>query len=350
MSTPSSSTTPKNIIFVTGNAVSYYREIALALNSRLYRSVFVDEPVSNAHDYQGLRESAGRKSLFFSQVFFYGSLPSRRNIVVSAPNLSMKTILQFLILFEKVHKNVFLVVDDRQCLTPFSREKFTSFERAFPKGSFFSLAILEIENPKYSNVLEDELAKRIEHNATFPTAYCLHTFNEILTSVPDLFKGEIKKLIFGTEFGDIPFTSIQGCLIAKFNDAEEDDEEDEADKENRDPMKNKKIRIEEPNEEGEEDDGSLLTTKTYPIEPEPRSKKITDFFFKKQQEEQQQEESQPTQPTQPIQEEHEEDDRNIDQLIYDEDTQHPFFSLTTFGGDDDDDDDDDKVQASQAKN
>ena len=92
--------TTKNIIFVTGNAVGEYKAVAQELALNLYKSVYLDHPCSASYHFQTTKDLAAEKSYCFSQVLFYGSLPSRKNIVVSIPDLTMKAILQFLILFE----------------------------------------------------------------------------------------------------------------------------------------------------------------------------------------------------------------------------------------------------------
>ena len=90
------SATTKNLIFVTGNAVGEYKAIAQELALNLNKSVYLDHPSSAAYHFQTTKDLAAEQSYFFSQVLFYGSLPSRKNIVVSIPDLSMKIILQFL--------------------------------------------------------------------------------------------------------------------------------------------------------------------------------------------------------------------------------------------------------------
>ena len=117
------STTTKNLIFVTGNAVGEYKAIAQELALNLYKSVYLDSPCSAAYHYKTTKDLAAERSYFFSQVLFYGLLPSRKNIVVSIPDLSMKAILQFLILFEDIKKYVFVVVDDCSFLTTFGKAK-----------------------------------------------------------------------------------------------------------------------------------------------------------------------------------------------------------------------------------
>lgn len=102
----------KNLIFVTGNALSEFKTVAENIARILDRSVLVDEPDTTYQDYTSVKEISARKSLYFAQALFCGSLPSRRNIVFCSPNLTLHTILQFLILFERIPKNVFVVVDD----------------------------------------------------------------------------------------------------------------------------------------------------------------------------------------------------------------------------------------------
>ena len=128
------STTTKNLIFVTGNVVGEYKAIAQELALNLYKSVYLDSPCSAAYHYKTTKDLAAERSYFFSQVLFYGSLPSRKNIVVSIPDLTMKNILQFLILFENVKKNVFVVVDDHSFITTFGKEKYTDLVKRLPMG------------------------------------------------------------------------------------------------------------------------------------------------------------------------------------------------------------------------
>lgn len=235
--------TTKNIIFCTGNGCSEYRTVAENLERLLYRSVLIDEPFRRAGEYEGIREIAARKSIFFSQALFYGSLPSRKNVIVSTPNLTMKTLIQFLVLFEKIKKNVFIVVDDRHLLTQFNKDKYDKLRRTFPPDNIFFVSEIQIAKPLYSKNVLEELAKRIKQNSKFVFASTIHTFNEILSKVPELFREEFKKMIFGTDFGDIPFEKVNKCLLPEFNDVDDEEMEEEEEEKKESEVQAKKVKI-----------------------------------------------------------------------------------------------------------
>ena len=218
------STATKNIIFVTGNGIGKYKELAKEIAANLYKSVLISQPYSSPYQYQSSSEYARERTLFFSKTLFYGSLPSRRNIVVSVPELSMRVILQFMFLFENIKKNVFVVVDDRYFITSFSKDKFMTIIKKLPIGHAYFFTDFSMGNSSLSATVE-RLIDRISFNANTVTEASLRDFNDILSSIPELFREEIKRSVFGTDFGDVPFNMLTKNLLVDFNDSEDEDEE-----------------------------------------------------------------------------------------------------------------------------
>ncbi len=217
------STTTKNLIFVTGNVVGEYKAIAQELALNLYKSVYLDSPCSAAYHYKTTKDLAAERSYFFSQVLFYGSLPSRKNIVVSIPDLTMKNILQFLILFENIKKNVFVVVDDRSFITTFGKEKYTDLVKRLPMGcAYFFTDFCRKKSVLADSI--DRLIERIVFNSNTATEKVLNDFNNIMTAIPPLFREEIRKSVFGSDFGDVPFNMLVKNLLPEFNDCEKEEE------------------------------------------------------------------------------------------------------------------------------
>ena len=223
------STTTKNLIFVTGNAVGEYKAIAQELALNLYKSVYLDSPCSAAYHYKTTKDLAAERSYFFSQVLFYGSLPSRKNIVVSLPDLSMKIILQFLILFENVKKNVFVVVDDRSFITTFGKEKYMDLIKRLPMGCAYFFTDFCRKKTVFADSI-DRLIERIVFNSNTATEKVLKDFNNIMSAIPPLFREEIRKSVFGKEFGDVPFNMLVKNLLPEFNDCEKEEKEKPAKK------------------------------------------------------------------------------------------------------------------------
>ena len=218
------STATKNIIFVTGNGNGKYKELAEEIAANLYKSVLISQPYSSPYQYQSSSEYARERTLFFSKTLFYGSLPSRRNIVVSVPELSMRVILQFMFLFENIKKNVFVVVDDRYFITSFSKDKFMTIIKKLPIGHAYFFTDFSMGNSSLSATVE-RLIDRISFNTNTVTEASLRDFNDILSSIPELFREEIKRSVFGTDFGDVPFNMLTKNLLVDFNDSEDEDEE-----------------------------------------------------------------------------------------------------------------------------
>lgn len=213
----------KNLIFVTGNGIGEYKELGQELALHLYKSVYLKQPCSAVRHYQTPKELASERSLFFSQVLFYGSLPSRRNIVVAAPDLSMKTILQFIILLEKIKKNVFVVVDDRNFLSPLTKSKFNGLIKKLPIGNgFFLSEFINREDDHLFDVVE-RLGGNILYNTDVTKETSLREFNEILENIPELFREEIRRSVFGGEFGDVPFNKLVKNLLTDFDDTVEEE-------------------------------------------------------------------------------------------------------------------------------
>ena len=218
------STATKNIIFVTGNGIGKHKELAKEIAANLYKSVLISQPYSSPYQYQSSSEYARERTLFFSKTLFYGSLPSRRNVVVSVPELSMRVILQFMFLFENIKKNVFVVVDDRYFITSFCKDKFMSIIKKLPIGHAYFFTDFSEGNTSLSATVE-RLIDRISFNANTVTEASLRDFNGILSSIPELFREEIKRSVFGTDFGDVPFSMLTKNLLVDFNDSENEDEE-----------------------------------------------------------------------------------------------------------------------------
>ena len=223
------STTTKNLIFVTGNVVGEYKAIAQELALNLYKSVYLDSPCSAAYHYKTTKDLAAERSYFFSQVLFYGSLPSRKNIVVSIPDLTMKNILQFLILFENVKKNVFVVVDDRTFITTFGKEKYMDLIKRLPMGCAYLFTDFCRKKTVFADSI-DRLVERIVFNSNTATEKVLKDFNNIMSAIPPLFREEIRKSVFGSDFGDVPFNMLVKNLLPEFNDCEKEEEEEEKEK------------------------------------------------------------------------------------------------------------------------
>ena len=209
--------TTKNIIFVTGNAVGEYKAVAQELALNLYKSVYLDHPCSASYHFQTTKDLAAEKSYFFSQVLFYGSLPSRKNIVVSIPDLTMKVILQFLILFEDIKKNVFVVVDDRSFITTFGKQKYLDLVKRLPAECAYLFTDFCRKNSLFVDSI-DRLVEKITYNSS-TTAEAVHKdFNNIMSAIPPLFREEIRKSVFGKDFGDVPFNMLVKNLLPEFNE------------------------------------------------------------------------------------------------------------------------------------
>lgn len=209
--------TTKNIIFVTGNVVGEYKAVAQELALNLYKSVYLDHPCSASYHFQTTKDLAAEKSYFFSQVLFYGSLPSRKNIVVSIPDLTMKVILQFLILFEDIKKNVFVVVDDRSFITTFGKQKYLDLVKRLPAECAYLFTDFCRKNSLFVDSI-DRLVEKITYNSS-TTAEAVHKdFNNIMSAIPPLFREEIRKSVFGKDFGDVPFNMLVKNLLPEFNE------------------------------------------------------------------------------------------------------------------------------------
>ena len=254
------SATTKNLIFVTGNAVGEYKAITQELALNLYKSVYLDSPCSAAYHYKTTKDLAAERSFFFSQVLFYGSLPSRKNIVVSIPDLSMKIILQFLILFENIKKNVFVVVDDRSFITTFGKEKYTDLVKRLPMGCAYLFTDFCRKKAVFADSI-NRLIDRIVFNSNTATEKVLKDFNNIMTAIPPLFREEIRKSVFGSDFGDVPFNMLVKNLLPEFNDCEKEEEEEEKEKPPKKTLPDyyPTIKVEDLKEEEEDKDMPALS-------------------------------------------------------------------------------------------
>lgn len=210
----------KNIIFVTGHPSGEFRDLAKELTLHLYKSVFISHPHVNFHHCLTMREAATEKSLFYSQAFFYGSLPSRKNVVIAVPELNMRTILQFIMMFEKVKKNVFVVVDDRYFISSLTKQKFQELASRLPANcAIFTSEFITSDDMSFFGLVE-KIKNRIFYNAKCTNEMVLKSFNDILGAIPEIFRDEIKKSIFGAEFGDVPFNQLVKNLLPDFNDTD----------------------------------------------------------------------------------------------------------------------------------
>ena len=246
------STTTKNLIFVTGNAVGEYKAIAQELALNLYKSVYLDSPCSAAYHYKTTKDLAAERSYFFSQVLFYGSLPSRKNIVVSIPDLTMKNILQFLILFENIKKNIFIVVDDHSFITTFGKQKYMDLVKRLPMGCAYLFTDFCRKKMAFADSI-DRLLDRIVFNANTANEKVLKDFNNIMSAIPPLFREEIRKSVFGKEFGDVPFNMLVKNLLPEFNDSEKEEEEKEKPPKKTLPDYYPTIKVEDLKEEEDKD-------------------------------------------------------------------------------------------------
>lgn len=227
----SSSSGPKNLIFVVGNPSGKYREFANEIKDNFEDTVYADEPNFGIGVYlpSTARETAIRKSMFFSQVLFYGAMPSRRNIVISTSNISMRYLLQFVILFDDFVKNVYLIIDDRN-ISAFYGTMFDELKQKFPKENLFVLSKIEDEKPQFSENLAIEISKRIKANMPFVKASTLNMFNDILGKIPEIYRDEFKKMVYGHEFGDIPFDRVKRCLLPEMEQEKDEEMEEEKEK------------------------------------------------------------------------------------------------------------------------
>ena len=73
----------------------------------------------------------------------------------------------------------------------------------------------------------DRLLDRIVFNANTANESVLKAFNNIMTAIPPLFREEIRKSVFGSDFGDVPFNMLVKNLLPEFNDCEKEEEEKE---------------------------------------------------------------------------------------------------------------------------
>ena len=241
------SATTKNLIFVTGNAVGEYKAVAQELSRNLYKSVYLDHPCTPAYHYQTTKDLAAEQSYFFSQVLFYGSLPSRKNIVVSIPELTMKTILQFLILFGDIKKYVFVVVDDRSFLTTFGKQRYMDLIKRLSTGCAYLFTDFCRKKSLFVDSI-DRLVEKITYNSSTATETVLKDFNNIMSAIPPLFREEIRKSVFGKDFGDVPFNMLVKSLLPEFNEGEKREEGKPAKKTLPDyfsPIKEDDIKMEE---------------------------------------------------------------------------------------------------------
>lgn len=213
----------KNLIFVTGNALGDYKKVAQELTWHLYKSVHLSQPCSTIRTYQSPKDVAMQNSLFFSQVLFYGSLPSRENIIIAIPDLTMKTILQIILLFENIKKNVFVVVDDRYLVSMISKDRYRLLMGKLPKGCGFFLSEIAVGNEPLFNTVE-HLVDKLAFSSQRTSEETLKCFNDIYESIPELFREEIKKSIYGEEFGAVPFNNLVKNLLPDFNDTEGDED------------------------------------------------------------------------------------------------------------------------------
>lgn len=216
----------KNIIFVTGNTMGEYKDLGKEIALHLHKSVYLGQPSTSPRHYLSLKEMAIQNSLFYSQALFYGSLPSRRSVVFAIPDLTMKNILQFMILLEKVKKNVFVVVDDRFFISQITRQNFQKLLSRLPVDSgFFLTDFINNDRESFFDVIE-KLLERITYNSKNTVESTYKCFNGIMESIPELFREEIKKSLFGSEFGDVPFNQLVKNLLPTFNDNEREEEEE----------------------------------------------------------------------------------------------------------------------------
>ena len=70
----------------------------------------------------------------------------------------------------------------------------------------------------------DRLVEKITYNSS-TTAEAVHKdFNNIMSAIPPLFREEIRKSVFGKDFGDVPFNMLVKNLLPEFNEDVEKEE------------------------------------------------------------------------------------------------------------------------------
>ena len=137
----------------------------------------------------------------------------------------MKIILQFLILFESIKKNVFVVVDDRSFLTTFGKEKYMDLVKRLSTGCAYLFTDFCRKKTVFADSI-NRLIDRIVFNANTANETVLKAFNNIMSAIPPLFREEIRKSVFGSDFGDVPFNMLVKNLLPEFNDCEKEEEEE----------------------------------------------------------------------------------------------------------------------------
>lgn len=241
--------TKKTFIFIAGYAYYKLQDIANGIGTNLTHSVCISAPEPNSFIPS---RNLQNNSLFFSQIMFYSALPSRRNIIIINPNLNKKFILQVLMLCDKIQKDVFIIIDNA-----FHNESYPNLTNNFPNTriiyTYKHNFIYKDKNKLFNNI-----AHEINHNRQFFPGDS-YMFNNLKAAFPLVFRDTLNHVLFGNEFGDIPFEKLNKSLLPIFDEVADEEEgiekevnlnlkvdnNEEEDKEN----EIKKLMIEEPKED-----------------------------------------------------------------------------------------------------
>lgn len=247
-------TTKKTFIFIAGYAFYKLQDIANGIGTNLTHSVCISAPEPNSIIPS---RNLQNNSIFFSQIMFYSALPSRRNIIIVNPDLNKKFILQVLMLCDKINKDVFIIIDNA-----FHNESYPDLTINFPGTRI-------IYTYKHNFIYKDKkqlfknIAHEINHNRQFYPGDS-YMFNNLISAFPLVFRDTLNHVLFGNEFGDIPFEKLNKSLLPIFDEVADEEEGiekevnlnlkvdngEEEDKEN----EIKKLMIEEPKKEDDDDD------------------------------------------------------------------------------------------------
>ena len=213
---------PKRIIFVSGykyrsrsddqrllnfvsNISSNYRAPKIMVNDDCFDNNFVMNYISVK------KELAEKKSAFYTDVLFNVALPSTSTLFLVIPNLTLRTVMQYLALLDEIKKFVYFVFDTTYLcgMGNISRPEYNEMISAVP-------AHFKVEFDK-TDIL-DSVARQIlqmtnkEHILASP--FCL--FNDIFWSVPIALKGPLFQSIFKS-WGSFPKLFLLVELFPKIN-------------------------------------------------------------------------------------------------------------------------------------
>ena len=113
---------PKRIIFVSGYSYKSHDRVVMLENflqniASNYRgpkimahNEFFDDDFSSIYIVRK-KELAEKKSAFYTDVLFNAALPSTSTLFLVIPNLTLRTVLQYLALLDDIKKRVYFVFD-----------------------------------------------------------------------------------------------------------------------------------------------------------------------------------------------------------------------------------------------